>query len=123
MRISEMTNDEALDALLIITPCVDNILGDEELLENLRQITALKGETIGEIYAIGAKRITSLLPILLKSHRADVYGIIGAVNGMTVSEVAKCKLVDTIEMVKEIVNDEVLADFFKSRTGAEKKES
>lgn len=123
MRISEMTNDEALDALLIITPCVDNILGDEELLENLRQITALKGKTIGEIYAIGAKRITSLLPILLKSHREDVYGVIGAVNGMTVSEVAKCKLVDTIEMVKEIVNDEVLADFFKSRTGAEKKES
>lgn len=123
MRISEMTNDEALDALLIITPCVDNILGDEELLENLRQITALKGKTVGEIYAIGAKRITSLLPILLKSHRADVYGIIGAVNGMTVTEVAKCKLVDTIEMVKEIVNDEVLADFFKSCTGAEKKES
>lgn len=123
MRISEMTNDEALDALLVITPCVDNILGDEELLENLRQITALKGKTIGEIYAIGAKRITSLLPILLKGHRADVYGIIGAVNGMSVSGVAKCKLVDTIEMVKEIVNDEVLADFFKSRTGAEKKES
>lgn len=123
MKISEMTNDEALDALLIITPCFDNILGDEELLENLRQITALKGKTIGEIYAIGAKRITSLLPILLKNHRADVYGVIGAVNGMTVSEVAKCKLVDTIEMVKEIVNDEVLADFFKSRTGAEKKES
>ncbi len=123
MRISEMTNDGALDALLIITPCVDNILGDEELLENLRQITALKGKTIGEIYAIGAKRITSLLPILLKNHRADVYGIIGAVNGMTVSEVAKCKLVNTIEMVKEIVNDEVLADFFKSRTGAEKKGS
>lgn len=123
MKISEMTNDEALDALLMITPCVDNILGDEELLENLRQITALKGKTMGEIYAIGAKRITSLLPILLKNHRADVYGIIGAVNGMAVSQVAKCKLVDTVEMVKEIVDDEVLADFFKSRTGAEKKGS
>ena len=122
MKISEMTNNEALDALLVITPCIDNIVGDEELLSELRHITNLKGKTTGEIYAIGAKRITTLLPILLKNHRNDVYGIIGALNNMTVAEVGKFNFVETVDMVKEIFADEVFADFFKSRRVSEKSE-
>lgn len=120
MKLSEMTTDRAMDVLCEITPCIANITADEELLEELRSAIDPKAvKTKAELMVKGVEKITKLVPIVLKKRKADVFGILAALNEKTVEEIGKQNIIATMAQVREVVKDKDLMDFFKSCVGSE----
>lgn len=120
MKLSEMTTDRAMDVLCEITPCVANITADEELLAELRNAIDPKAvKTKAELMVKGVEKITKLVPIVLKKRKADVFGILAALNEKTVEEIGKQNIIATMAQVREVVKDKDLMDFFKSCVGSE----
>lgn len=113
MKISELNTDQTLDVVCEITPYVGNILEDEELTAELKRKLRL-GDDVSkaEVYAAGIKKLTKLVPIVLKKHRADVYGIVAAVNGKTPEQIAEQNGLLTAKEIKDIVTDKAFQDFF-----------
>lgn len=120
MKLSEMTTDRAMDVLCEITPCIANITADEELLAELRNAIDPKAvKTKAELMVKGVEKITKLAPIVLKKCKADVFGILAALNEKTAEEIGKQNIIATMAQVREVVKDKDLMDFFKSCVGSE----
>ena len=120
MKLSEMTTDRAMDVLCEITPCIANITADEELLTELRNAIDPKAvKTKAELMVKGVEKITKLAPIVLKKRKADVFGILAALNEKTAEEIGKQNIIATMAQVREVVKDKDLMDFFKSCVGSE----
>lgn len=115
MRISELTTETGLDVLCTITPFICNIIEDEGLREELRNKIHLdENASMTEVYAAGLDKLTKLIPILLKTHRSDVYGVVGAINGKSEEAVAAQPMLKTMGEIRDIVKDKDFKDFFKS---------
>ena len=115
MKLSELNTDQALDALCEMTPYISNIVADEavvnavgKMLDNSQPLN-LMGKSL-----LLANRMTEAVPLLLKTHRPDVYGILSVVNGKTTKEIAAQPLMETMRQVSELFRDEDLLTFFKS---------
>lgn len=120
MKLSEMTTDRAMDVLCEITPFIANITADEELLEELRNAIDPKAvKTKAEFMVKGVEKVTKLVPIVLKKRKADVFGILAALNEKTAEEIGKQNIIATMAQVREVVKDKDLMDFFKSCVGSE----
>lgn len=118
MKISQLTTDEGLDVLCEITPYIGAIIGDEALTAELRRKVDIDDSASkAEVYAAGLDRIAKLMPIIFKTHRADVYGIIAAVNGKSVEEIAAQNVFKTGAEIRDIIKDKDFVDFFKSLWG------
>lgn len=115
MKLSELTTSQATDVLCELTPYIANITADEELLNVLgEKITGGKPMSRAEIMVFGAKKISTLAPIVLKDHKADVFGILAVLNEKTVEEIAEQKFLTTLNQIKSIKDDPELIDFFES---------
>ena len=110
MKISEMTNEQAADALIRLSVPFGNICDDEEALKMLDEYKAM-GE-MPMIQTFG-KLLPKFISYALKSHKDDLYEIIGALTFQTKEKVAKMNFVETIRVVRESY-DEVLHSFFTS---------
>lgn len=122
MKISELTTERAADVLCEVSIYALNILSDKELLASLRmQLEGTDGDrTKAELIAIASEKIAELIPLLLKKHKDDVFGIVAAVNGLTLEQVRKQKIIVTANAVKEMAQDKDLIDFFRSCVSTEK---
>lgn len=122
MKISELTTERAADVLCEVSIYALNILSDKELLASLRmQLEGTDGDrTKAELIAIASEKIAELIPLLLKKHKDDVFGIVAAVNGLTLEQVRKQKIIATANAVKEMAQDKDLIDFFRSCVSTEK---
>ena len=115
MKLAELTTDRALDVLCELTPYVDNIAHDESILSEIGKVENFEnGITKQGLALVWAGRISKLTPVLLKTHRADVYGILSIVNEKSVGEIAKQSIKETIRQVTDAIQDEDLLSFFKS---------
>ena len=122
MKISELTTNEGLDVLCEITPYLGAIVTDDELVAELKRKTDVSNEsTQAQVWAAALDKLTKLMPIILKTHRSDVYGIVGAVNGKTEDEIARQGFIKTASEIRDIINDKEFKDFFKSLWGTEQK--
>lgn len=120
MKISEFSTDKALDIICEITPFVDEIATDEELISTLKEKIKLpEGATRADMLKIGADKINKIVPIILKKKRAAVYGILAALNESSIEKISKQSMISTAKQIKEAVGDKELIDFFKSCVGAE----
>lgn len=123
MRISELSTDRATDVLCELTPYIANIVSDEELLEELKKAVDRKDiVNKAQWLAVGAEKITKILPILLKKRKYDVFGILAVINEKTVEEIAKQNILITLKQAKTAFKDKELIDFFKSCMDAEEGE-
>nr|DAM77743.1 MAG TPA: hypothetical protein [Caudoviricetes sp.] len=122
MKISELTTERAADVLCEVSIYALNILSDKELLASLRmQLEGTDGDrTKAEMIAIASEKVAELIPLLLKKHKDDVFGIVAAVNGLTLEQVRQQKIIKTMTAVKEMAQDKDLIDFFKSCVSTEK---
>lgn len=122
MKISELTTERAADVLCEVSIYALNILSDKELLASLRmQLKGTDGDsTKAELIAVASEKIAELVPLLLKKHKDDVFGIVAAVNGLTLEQVRQQKIIKTMNAVKEMAQDKDLIDFFKSCVSTEK---
>ena len=120
MKISELSTDKALDVICEITPFVDEIATDEELISTLKEKVKLpEGATRADMLKIGADKINKIVPIILKKKRSAVYGILAALNESSIEKISKQSMISTAKQIKEAVGDKELIDFFKSCVGAE----
>lgn len=115
MKLSELSTDRALDVLCELTPYIANITNDEELVSTLGRKMDNSTETnlYGQ-FALLAGRIGEITPLLLKSHRADVYGILSILNEKPAAEIAAQPVTETLCQVREVFQDTELIRFFKS---------
>lgn len=115
MKFSELSTDRAADVLCEVSVYALNILTDDELRESLKaQIDAEKPQTAGERYAIGAQKIGQWIPLILKKHREDAFGILAVVNGVSIDAIRKQNVLATMRQIRDLTKDKDLIDFFKS---------
>lgn len=117
MKLSELSTDQAADVLCELTPYISNISTDESLVGTLGKTMDI-GEDVNIYgkFTMLAGRIAEIVPLLLKTHRPDVYGILSVMNERPVAEIASQKLMETMRQARELVQDEDFAAFFKSFT-------
>jgi len=108
VKISEMTNDQATDALIRISGPFESICGDDEVMNALDEISKLGNEPM--IKAIG-KIIPLAVNMLLKKHRRDLYEIVSALTMTPLSAVGKMNFKETVGAIQESYDD-ILRDFF-----------
>lgn len=115
MKLSEFSTDKAADVLCEISVYTLNILADEEIRDSLKKQTdEEKQQTAGEKYAIGAQKIGQWIPLILKKHREDAFGILAVVNSVTVDAIREQNVLVTMRQIRELAEDKDLTDFFKS---------
>lgn len=117
MKLSELSTDRAADVLCEITPFLANLAGDTALQDTLRDKLKLQDgqkPSMAELYTFGAQKLAIIVPIILKDHRADVFGMLAALNGTTAAQIAAQGVMDTMGQLREVMQDEQLRDFFKS---------
>ena len=108
MKISEMTNDQATEAILRIAPPISNICDDAEMMTIIDDL-----QKFGEMDLLPAigKILPKIVTYALKDHKHDLYEIIGALQMKPAEAVGKMNFAETIKAVKESYDD-VLAGFF-----------
>lgn len=117
MKLSQLTTDQALDVLCECTPFISNIATDQALFDAIGKGVDTKGMTRMGILLAGAERLNKIVPLLLKTHRADVYGILSAVNRVPVEAIASQNVLKTAAQLYELLKDKEMLDFFKSCAG------
>lgn len=113
MKLSEMTNDQACDAIVKLTQPVANITDDPALEPLLKELAGYGGKHEVTGLKILSAMIPKVVPLLLKDHKNDLYEIIGVLSGKAKADIGKMKLTETITVIRESI-DEDLINFFKS---------
>lgn len=115
MKISQLTTDESLDILCEVTPAIFSIVTDEALVGELRQkIDPENLKTQADIVIEGTKKLNVLVPIVLRTHRAEVYQILSLLNRKTPEEIARQSFIQTGMQIRELIRDRELINFFIS---------
>lgn len=123
MKLSELSTDQALDALCEMAPFVDNIANDEDVVSTIGKVME-SGKDLngyGQVMLLMG-RIGEVMPLLLKTHRPDVYGILSIMNERDTADIAAQKFTETVRQVKELFQDKDFMVFFRSSTKREPKE-
>lgn len=117
MKLSQFTTDGALDALCQLTPHIASITTDQAFINEVGKIMDTKDKSVYGMYALLVDRASAIAPILLRDHRADVYGILSVLNGKEPQEIAAQSIGETFSQLREVFQDKELAAFFKSFLG------
>ncbi len=113
MKLSELSTDRAADVLCEISVFLLNITSDEDVITSLK-LNTKEAKTVAEKYAMAANRVSQWVPMLLKNHREDWFGILAVLNEKNVDDIRKQKIVETLRQIREITQDKELIDFFSS---------
>ena len=110
MKISEMTNDQATEAMIRISVPLSNICDDDELVELMEELNGMSKEKA--IKTIG-KMVPKFVMYAFRKHRNDLYEIIGALNMTPAELVGRLNFRETVNMIRDSYDD-ILKDFFTS---------
>ncbi len=111
-KLSDLGTDECLDVLCTIAPSIQAIVEDKDIMTALGKAIDKKGLTKAGVLMTAASKLVGAVPLLFKAHREDVYNILSTVGGVTVEEVKAQNMLDTMQQLKEILQDRPLLDFF-----------
>lgn len=114
MALKDLSMAEAADILVQISPLMDNLASDEKIMAQIGKSFNSEGLTVAGKYAEAAHRVFACIPLLLVDHRADVFGIVATVKRKSIEEIEKQSIVQTMNDLKEIVEDEDLRSFFSA---------
>ncbi len=120
MKLSEFSTDRACDVMCALTPYISSIAVDNELLATLKE--KLHAETRADMLLAGVEKFNKVVPILLKEHREDVFGILAVLNDTTAEVIGKQNFIKTMTQIRDIANDKELMTFFRSCAESEEKE-
>ena len=117
MRISEMTNDRATEAMIRLSTAFSAVCEDEEMLGLVDEL-----QNLGSMPLIQA--IPKLLPkfttLAFMKHKNSLYEIVGALCQKTTAQVGKMNFKETVTLIKESYDD-ILHDFFTSSVPSQRK--
>ena len=110
MKISEMNNDQATEALIRLSDPLRNICDDDELVALIDKAQKMQDQPL--IKTLG-QMIPDFALYALKKHKADLYEIIGVLTQQPASKVGLMNFKQTIQVCKDSYDD-ALKDFFTS---------
>ena len=113
IKLSELSSGKACDVLCELTPYIAGVVEDKKLLDTLAEKIG-RDKSAAEIYVYGARKAATLVPILLKDHRADLFGVLAVLNETTPEAIEAQNVLTTIRQVQEVGEDKDLLDFFGS---------
>lgn len=116
MKISEMNNDQATEAMIRIAGPISNICDDEDMLAILDEIANSKNIPVVKMVA---KILPKFTAFGLKKHRDDIYEIISALHMIPVAEVGGMNFAETMRIIRDSYDD-ILASFFTPSVPAKK---
>lgn len=121
MKISEMTNDQATEAMIRLCGPFSAICDDEEMLAIIDEI-ANAGEKNPDMPLLKqmAKFLPKIVAFALQKHKQDVYEIIGALQMVPAAKVGGMNFAATVKAVQDSYDD-ILAGFFTHSVGAGKR--
>ena len=111
MKISEMTNDQASEAMIRIATPMANILEDENSKPLLEEMTKLGDGS--KLYSFLPKFVS----FSLKDHKRDLYEIVGALTLKPASKVGNMNFLQTVKEMRESIDEDFIA-FFRSSGSA-----
>lgn len=111
MKISEMNNNQACEAMIQLTDGFSGICEDAEMmnlfngLEGKTWVEALKGV------------IPKFVALALSKHKDDLYKMVAALNCVPIASVGEMNFFETVKSIKDSI-DEVFVSFFTSSVKA-----
>lgn len=118
MKISEMNNEQATEAMIRIATPFSNLCNDQEMIDTLDEIGSLDKGT--SMITVVGKYLPKVIMCAFRTHKDDLYEIISAISLKPVSAVAKMKFTDTIQLLRDSYDD-IMKNFFTSSAAARKK--
>lgn len=120
MKLHEMDTETMADVICNISDPVSHIIDDKKIMDGIAKIAEKHdGETVANKVAV---IIRTFVPILLKSHREDMFAIVAAMSGKKVNDVRHQPFMDTVMDIKNLADKDLL-DFFTQHESAEQTES
>ena len=117
MKLSEISTERAADVLCELTPLVDSIITDEDLMQSLSAVVnreQTETMSVGQKMLLVSSKLGKIVPILMKKRRAEMFGILAVLNEKTPEQIASQNMLVTMMQVRDLANDRELIDFFKS---------
>lgn len=117
MKLSEISTERAADVLCELTPLVDSIITDEDLMQSLSAVVdreQTETMSVGQKMLLVSSKLGKIVPILMKKRRAEMFGILAVLNEKTPEQIASQNMLVTMMQVRDLVNDRELIDFFRS---------
>lgn len=114
MALKDYSTAQAADILIRLSPLMENIATDENIMGNIGKSMDTTGMTqVGRTIEAMRRTFTSI-PVLLGTHKEDLFGIVAIVKGKTLDEVMEQPITVTMADIKEVITDEDLRDFFSA---------
>lgn len=117
MKLSEISTERAADVLCELTPLVDSIITDEDLMQSLSAVVdreQTETMSVGQKILLVSSKLGKIVPILMKKRRAEMFGILAVLNEKTPEQISAQNMLVTMMQVRDLVNDRELIDFFRS---------
>ena len=112
MKISEMNNEQAADAMIKLAEPISHLMEDEATMNLLREMqNGQKGE--GGVAYFG-RMLPKIVPFLMKDHKNDVFAIVAALTLRPVSAVGKMNFMQTVREIRESIDEDFLGFFTQS---------
>lgn len=113
MKISEMNNDQATQAIIKLAQPMSNILDDPNTQTVLSGLAEQRGKDLAS--AIGAV-LPKLASFCMKDHKKDFYEIVSALTFIPANKVGSMNFLQTIKELRDSIDKDFI-DFFK-RSGS-----
>ena len=111
MKISEMTNDQAADAMIKMAQPMANLLNEEGMKALLEDIQNSDKEN-GVSFFAGI--LPKIVAFAMRDHKADVFAIVAALTQKPVSAVGKMNFMQTVKELKESIDEDFIGFFRQS---------
>lgn len=112
MKLSDVKGDRVLDTIADIIDPIANMVQDKDIAAMFKREAVPDGMEARDFFA---KRMRKGLPVLLKSHKADIIAIMAAIEGVTPEQYAESlDFPKLFTDVMELVTDDAFLNFLSS---------
>lgn len=112
MKLSDIKGDRVLDVIADIIDPIANMVQDKDVAAMFKREAVPEGMDARDFFA---KRMCKGLPVLLKSHKADIIAIMAAIDGVTPEQyAASLDFPKLFTDVMELVTDNAFLNFLSS---------
>ena len=119
MKLSEMNTAQFAECVCELASPLSAIAQDDNVFKVIEEI--MNVDTKKPVIAVFGQIISVLVPVLLKEHRDDLFAVLSALTGKSVSKITKQNALETIKEAKECIDKDFL-DFFISSASAKRTE-
>lgn len=112
MKLSDIKGDRVLDVIADIIDPIAKMVQDKDVAAMFKREAVPEGMDAHDFFA---KRMCKGLPVLLKSHKADIIAVMAAIEGVTPEQYAESlDFPKLFTDVMELVTDDAFLNFLSS---------